>query len=101
MANLVLYKQDACPFCQKVMRFMDANNIEIEQKDIIEDKENKKYLIENGGQDLVPCLFIDGKPLYESDEIITYLEENLVQGEYVQPDLSDIVGMCPMDLDDF
>ena len=35
-----------------------------------------KYLIEHGGKEQVPCLFIDGKPLYESLDIIAWLEEH-------------------------
>ena len=35
-----------------------------------------KKLVEVGGDDQVPCLFIDGKPLYESDDINAWLEEN-------------------------
>ncbi|MDU3117838.1 MAG: glutathione S-transferase N-terminal domain-containing protein, partial [Finegoldia magna] len=30
---------------------------------------------EKGGQDQVPCLFIDGKPMYESMDIIKFLDE--------------------------
>ncbi|MDU3124732.1 MAG: glutathione S-transferase N-terminal domain-containing protein, partial [Finegoldia magna] len=43
--------------------------------DIKADEANEKYLIEKGGQDQVPCLFIDGKPMYESMDIIKFLDE--------------------------
>lgn len=29
-----------------------------------------------GGKRQVPCLFIDGKPLYESSDIIAWFEQN-------------------------
>lgn len=29
-----------------------------------------------GGKHQVPCLFIDGKPLYESSDIIAWFEQN-------------------------
>ena len=56
MENHTLYYKKQCPFCQKVLRFMDQND-----------------LVRIGGKKQVPCLVINGKPLYESDDIIAYL----------------------------
>lgn len=72
--DLKLYYKAECPFCQKVLRFMEKNDIELELKDIHEE-ENKEFLIEEGGMNQVPCLFIDGKAMYESDDIIEFLKE--------------------------
>ncbi len=78
-AELVLFYMPTCPFCQKVVDFIEDNNIEgIEFKDTSENLGAKDELIDVGGKDQVPCLFIDGKPLYESDEIIAWLKENKV-----------------------
>ena len=42
---------NTCPFCKKVLRFIDKNSIEgIELKDIIGNEENEKELIEKGGK---------------------------------------------------
>lgn len=43
-------------------------------RDIHENEENRKRLISVGGKEQVPCLFIDGTPLYESIDIISWLE---------------------------
>lgn len=99
MKNLVLYKKDVCPYCQKVMKFIDKNGIDsIEMKDIKEDPKNEEFLIKNGGLDQVPCLFIDGEPMYESGDIIEYLKENLLQGKEVSESKDDkgSDGMCPI-----
>ena len=45
-------------------------------KDVMHDVGAKKELIEKGGKAQVPCLFIEGKPLYESDHIIFWLSEH-------------------------
>lgn len=71
--NLILYMKPTCPFCLKVLRFMSKNDIDIPMKNILEDREALKELETIGGKNQVPCLFIDGKPLYESDDIIAYL----------------------------
>lgn len=78
MQNLTLYIMNTCPFCKKVLRFMEKNSIEgIEVKDIIGNKENEKELIEKGGKKQVPMLMIGDKPMYESDDIVEYLKENM------------------------
>jgi len=76
--NLKLYYMDYCPFCIKVLNFIKENNIDIELKNI-NIKENHDELLSIGKKDQVPMLSIDGKPLYESDDIIDYLKENLLK----------------------
>ncbi|MCL2339819.1 MAG: glutathione S-transferase N-terminal domain-containing protein [Actinomycetia bacterium] len=70
--ELCLYYLPSCPYCQKVLRYMQQNGIELELRDT-QDPINKQYLVANGGINQVPCLFIDGQALYESDDIIAYL----------------------------
>lgn len=77
MKELKLYYKPMCPFCRKVMKYMDRNNIEVEMLDIKADPKNQKDLIEIGGMDQVPMLLIDGKPLYESDDIIQWFKDNM------------------------
>ncbi|MCH3942673.1 MAG: glutathione S-transferase N-terminal domain-containing protein [Atopobiaceae bacterium] len=75
-SSLELYFMPACPFCRKVLRYMDNAGIEIPLHDITTDAAAAKTLVEVGGMKQVPCLFVDGRPLYESDDIIAYLNEN-------------------------
>lgn len=49
---------------------------DIEMHDINRSMEDRERLIREGGKLQVPCLFIDGKPLYESDDILEWLREN-------------------------
>jgi glutaredoxin len=70
-----------CPFCKKVIQFMERNNIEVEMVDIQADPKNEEELIKLGGKDQVPMLLIDGKPLYESNDIIQWLKDNYKQSE--------------------
>ncbi|MDI3546555.1 MAG: hypothetical protein PWR10_207 [Halanaerobiales bacterium] len=76
MPELVLYYFESCPFCQKVLRYLKKRGIEVTLKNTHQDQEAKKELIEVGGKYQVPCLFIDGEPLYESDDIIQWFEDN-------------------------
>lgn len=73
--NLVLYMKPTCPFCLKVLRFMSTNDIDIPLRNILEDSEALETLKTVGGKNQVPCLFIDGEPMYESDDIIAFFTE--------------------------
>ena len=77
MKNLVLYYKPTCPFCQKVLAYLDERKIDIEKRDILQDQQALEELINVGGKKQVPCLFIDDKPLYESNDIISYIAKNL------------------------
>ena len=61
--DLKLYYKETCPFCKKVLRFIENKKIEGVE------------LVDIKGMDQVPCLFIDGKPMYESMDIIKFLDE--------------------------
>ena len=78
MANLLtLYKKDSCPYCLFVMKFIADNNIQVEMKDILQNQQALSELLEIGKKRQVPCLFIDGEALYESQDIIKWLEKNV------------------------
>lgn len=68
-----LFIMPTCPFCLKVTSYMKSNNIDIPILDTTRDASARQRLLEVGGKTQVPCLFIDGAPMYESDDIIAYL----------------------------
>ena len=74
--ELELFMKPTCPYCIKVMNFMDENTITIPLRDIVADESAAETLVAVGGKRQVPCLFIDGKPLYESGDIIEWLRDN-------------------------
>lgn len=71
---LELYIMPGCPFCRKVLSYMERRAIDIPLRDITANPNDRSTLQNVGGKVQIPCLFIDGKPLYESDDIIAYLE---------------------------
>ena len=75
--DLKLYMFDTCPFCRKVMREIESQGrTDVELKNVHKSKENMAELMDVGGKSQVPCLFIEGEPLYESDDIIEWLREH-------------------------
>lgn len=70
----VLYYKPQCPFCRKVITFMNEAGIQLELADT-NDTTHLAKLLEVGGKKQVPCLITNGsKALYESDDIIAFLK---------------------------
>ncbi|MBQ9438076.1 MAG: glutathione S-transferase N-terminal domain-containing protein [Lachnospiraceae bacterium] len=75
--KLELFKFETCPYCRRVLDYLaETGRTDVELRDIHESKENEERLVREGGKKQVPCLFIDGKPMYESLDIIAWLKEH-------------------------
>ena len=55
---------------------MEQAGITIPMKDAHENPAYRQELIKIGGKPQVPCLMIDGKALYDSNDIIEWLKVN-------------------------
>ena len=77
MQKITLYYRPFCPYCGKVIAYMKKNNISIPMKNVSQSYEDLQELKTIGGKTQVPCLVINGKPLYESDDIIQWLGDNM------------------------
>jgi glutaredoxin 3 len=73
--DLILYYKPSCPYCKKVIDYMDKNGISIAMEDT-SDQDNERELVRLGGKRQVPCLIVDGSALYESSDIIDWLSKN-------------------------
>lgn len=73
-----LYILETCPYSRKVMDYLEENKISYSKKDVKE-PENYEALLEIGGKGQVPFLYDEENDvkLYDSDEIIDYLKNNL------------------------
>ena len=81
--QLALYQYAACPFCVKVRRSFKRHALNIETRDAKREPSFGEELQQHGGKLKVPCLKIvddsgDVKWIYESSNIITYLEDRFV-----------------------
>ena len=73
---LVLYYTPYCPYSQKVLRYLQQIHKQLPMRNLENDPEAKAELKRVGGEMQVPCLVIDGKPLYESNAIIEWLSQH-------------------------
>jgi glutaredoxin 3 len=77
-ADLELFKFDTCPFCVRVLTAIKTLGVEgIRMRDTRQEAGAEADLIARGGKRQVPCLFIDGKPMYESGDIVNWLQANV------------------------
>ena len=74
--DLLLYYFDTCPYCQRVLRYLQERDIRIPMRNTSGDFDAFAELRRIGGKTQVPCLVIDGTALYESEDIIHWFEEH-------------------------
>lgn len=76
--NLALYYYDACPFCQYVLNAIKEIGLNdfVELRNIQHSQEHFQRLVSDTGRRTVPCLYINDVPMFESADIINWLNEN-------------------------
>ena len=75
--RLILYSFEISPFCRKVRERLCELNLDYAVRNVAKKSPRRPELVERGGTMMVPYL-IDpntGKEMYESDDILDYLEE--------------------------
>jgi glutaredoxin len=82
LEKLSLFQFFACPFCIKTRRAMYKLNLPIVKRNASQGSPFRDELLQGGGKVQTPCLRIEKENgvewLYESSEIITYLEKRFV-----------------------
>ncbi len=73
---LILYVRTGCPFCEKVLAAAEKLSIPLIEKNIA-DPAISAELVARGGKAQVPYLVDSerGVEMYESDDIVAYLQE--------------------------
>jgi glutathione S-transferase len=75
-AALTLYRLQACPFCERVVRLLDEYDVEYDSR-FVEPLHSKRDVVKRvSGKRTVPALVDDntGATLTESANIVSYLE---------------------------
>lgn len=74
---LKLYIKTGCPFCNRVLDFVEESQINVELHNVYESQEAMDELMEKGGKRQIPFLHDTDKEvmMYESADIIQYLKD--------------------------
>ena len=78
MKKLELYYFPSCPYCQIVLNAIKKFDLteKVILKNTREDSSSRDKLVKDTGRGTVPCLYIDGKPMHESSDIVDWLKAN-------------------------
>ena len=78
---LILYTKNGCPFCHKVLDFVEEHGIEIDEREVYSSDEHMNELMEKGGKRQIPFLHDTKKEtmMYESGDIMEYLKDHYVE----------------------
>lgn len=71
-----LFYTQVCPFCEGPKEFIRENNLDVEMINLTKEKKYRAEVLKLGGKMQVPMLAIDDKAMYESRDILAWLEEN-------------------------
>ncbi len=66
--QVVVYSTPTCPYCRMAKDYLKQNNINFIDKNVAEDREAAKEMIERTGQRGVPVMDIDGKIIVGFDK---------------------------------
>jgi glutaredoxin 3 len=62
-ANVKIYTREWCGYCTAALRLLDKKGVPYEQIDASGNRVLRTWLASESGQNTVPQIFIDGKPI--------------------------------------
>lgn len=81
--DLLLYRRDACGACWRVERALEELALDVPRRDTWRDPGARDELASKTGRTQVPCLFVDGVALFESRDIVAWLQRYAARGSVV------------------
>lgn len=93
---ITMYVKTGCPYCAKALAKIGDLGLEINELNIA-DESVAAELLEKGGKRQVPYLIDDstGTTMYESSDIVDYLEKQYGKGESFESDEAEAPKVCP------
>lgn len=71
MAEVEIYTRSWCPYCLRAKTLLKSKGADYREIDIDRAPERRAEMIErSGGRTTVPQIFIDGRPIGGSDELV-------------------------------
>ncbi|MEX0931804.1 MAG: glutaredoxin family protein [Candidatus Paceibacterota bacterium] len=74
--SITIYVKTGCPWCKGALDFLQKNGMEYTEKNVTDNPEYMKEMVEISKQEKAPTLVIDGEVLadYSADELDEYLK---------------------------
>ena len=71
-AKVVVYTTSYCPYCHAAKEFLRSKKVAFEEVDVTGDDAMRQKLVELSGQETVPQIFADGRPIGGYEELVAY-----------------------------
>jgi len=80
--NIIIYTKTGCPWCKGAMELLKSKNIPFEEREVRNNEQFYKELVDKSGQNKTPTLDIDGEILADSDadQIAAFMKKKGVAG---------------------
>jgi len=66
--SVVIYSSPTCGYCKMAKEFFEANDVAYEDKNVIEDADARKKMIDRSGQMGTPVIFVGDEMVIGFDE---------------------------------
>ena len=74
--TIVLYYSTYCPYSHRVLNYLKQKHKTVPMVNVTNNPQAIEELFQVGGKRQVPCLVVNGQPIYESDAIIDWLSKH-------------------------
>jgi glutaredoxin 3 len=96
---ITIFVKTGCPYCERVLAALTVYNVAFEEKNIANEAVARE-LVEKGGKVQVPYIIDGDVSLYESDEIVAYIEKKYGMSTDNSPSKPRVhiargTGVCP------
>lgn len=71
--KFTIYTTNYCPYCHAAKRLLESKKIAYEEIDVTDDDKMRDKLVEVTGQETVPQIFVDDKPVGGYNDLVKYL----------------------------
>jgi len=69
--QVVIYTTKYCPYCTAAKQFLNSKKVPFQEIDVSNDAAMREKLVQLSGQQTVPQIFVDDKPLGGYDALIS------------------------------
>ena len=71
-AEVVVYTTQYCPYCRLAKEFLKSKNVSFREVDVSQDDAMREKLVKMSGQETVPQIFTDGRPIGGYEDLVRY-----------------------------
>jgi glutaredoxin 3 len=72
--KVIIYTTGYCPYCRAAKDFLKSKHVVFEEIDVTRNEEAREKLVRTSGQETVPQIFADGKPIGGYEDLVRFYQ---------------------------